>query len=359
MGFFSFIRNTKIGKYIKLSMAHFNYTLQYRPASELLAEVKNDLSNYDVFGYIDSSQLIRVIIYKMYELGLRIYQNKDVVLEVKNHEVKLPDFFLAYNFGFICYDGVMLNYQGVLGKTMETVDVKDDPPIVYVDQNNVQQIGYVSLPPSNINTCSTSNQNFGLPAVGYMGDNKVVWFNECGGKYELIYKNNNYAVAYKRYIPLVLSNRYYDSNPLSKICSTCKFNVKPLDVGYNYPVKEYLEIRNGWAYLPNVKEATIYINYISLPYDDENKELLIPDNPIISQFLEYALKKKILENAVLNNNDVKAIQKLQLVEAGYREYMLKAHSLVNTPNFKEMMEVWRLNRKALEDKYFRINKINN
>jgi len=335
-------------------MAHFNYTLTYRPVSELLAEVKNDLSNYDVFGYIDSSQMVRVVIYKMYELGLRIYQHKEAILEVKNYEVRLPEFFLAYNFGFICYDSIEVNISSFLNTKMETLNTDEEPTIVYKDINGNPKYGYFPINDGNVDSCSTGDQNYGLPAEGYLGRHKIIYFNECGGKYELVYVNNNVATKFKNIKPLVLSNRYYDSSPISKICSNCKFNIKPLDVSYTFSDKEYIQISNGYGYLPNVKEATIYINYVSLPYDDETKELLVPDNPIISQFLEYALKKKILENVVMNNNDIKAAQKIQLIEQNYREYMLKAHSLVNTPNFKEMMDVWKLNRKAMELKYFKM-----
>jgi hypothetical protein len=304
-------------------MSHFKHSLGYRPVSELISEVKYDLSNYDNFGYIDSYQIARLVLYKMYEIGLRIFQHKEMITEVKNHYFNLPIFFVTYNFGFVCFKKEeCLDNSLCISQTTCDIDNKN-------------------LPANNEFICSEGDQR--------------IFFNSCGGAFQMVCKKNNVVRTFKNIKPLVLSNRYYDSGPLSRICRNCNFNINPLDVGYAFNDKVYLEIYDKkMGFLQQVKEATVYINFVSVPYDYENKELLVPDNPIISQYLEYAIKKKVMENVVLNNNDTGAAQKLQLIEQGYREYSNKAHALVNTPNFKEMADVWKMNRLALERKYYHI-----
>ena len=57
----------------------------------------------------------------------------------------------------------------------------------------------------------------------------------------------------------------------------------------------------------------------------------------------------IIENLAINGEDV--AQRLQLIIPNYREARNNALSLVNTPNFKEMQDIWWTNRKAQYFKY--------
>jgi hypothetical protein len=52
----------------------------------------------------------------------------------------------------------------------------------------------------------------------------------------------------------------------------------------------------------------------------------------------------------MNGEDVG--QKLQLVEGRYKVARNYALSIVNTPNFSEMRELWEMNRRAQYAKYY-------
>ena len=57
-----------------------------------------------------------------------------------------------------------------------------------------------------------------------------------------------------------------------------------------------------------------------------------------------------MENLYLNGEDV--AQRMQLIEQRVRTARNAALSLVNTPNFREMAQVWWTNRKAMYGKYY-------
>jgi hypothetical protein len=88
--------------------------------------------------------------------------------------------------------------------------------------------------------------------------------------------------------------------------------------------------------------------------EDEDGNLLVPDHELLNEYYEYGLKRKILE--ILFFDDENVSNKLQLIEARYREARNKAMSLVNTPNFSELEGVWRANRKAMYDRYYNMFK---
>ena len=76
---------------------------------------------------------------------------------------------------------------------------------------------------------------------------------------------------------------------------------------------------------------------------------MVPDHALLNEYYEYSLKKRIIENLAINGEDV--AQRLQLIIPNYREARNNALSLVNTPNFKEMQDIWWTNRKAQYFKY--------
>ena len=70
----------------------FNYTLRYRTFDQLLEDVTVDFNTFALENMIEPQTLIKVARRLNYDLGLRINQTKEVVLEVCHGKVKLPDF---------------------------------------------------------------------------------------------------------------------------------------------------------------------------------------------------------------------------------------------------------------------------
>jgi hypothetical protein len=107
-------------------------------------------------------------------------------------------------------------------------------------------------------------------------------------------------------------------------------------------------IKDGYLFT-SIEEGNVYINYQAHLQDDDGN-LLVPDHDLLNDYYEYAVKKRILENLFMNGEDVAS--RLQLVNAELRVSRNAALSLVNTPNFAEMRQLWEANRKAQYGKFY-------
>ena len=84
--------------------------------------------------------------------------------------------------------------------------------------------------------------------------------------------------------------------------------------------------------------------------EDNEGNLLVPDHDLINEYYEYAFKSRILENLYINGEDV--AQRMQLIEQRLRGARNNAKSVVNTPNFAELRQIWSANRKAMYSRYY-------
>lgn len=281
---------------------NYNYTLKYRSFDSLLEDVKLDLRSLATDGTIDPAQLLKVAIRVNYDLGLRIYMTKERLLEVCKNRVRLPDDFYVMNFALLC------------GQATYTFA----PP----QGTNVQEVTPEWRPWVEQNYCS----NVSLPE-------QPVCLTQCGTSYQLIQVVNTQTRTYDHFLPIRFKNSQY-------VDCDCP--------NLNYLAKDEAYIKDGWIYT-NFEEGNVYINYQGTLEDSEGN-LMVPDHPYLNEYYEYALKKRILENLLMDGSNVTA--QLQLVMQEYRAARNNALSVVNTPNFSEMEKVWAMNRKAMYGKYY-------
>jgi hypothetical protein len=323
----------------------FNYTLKYRTFDQLLEDVTIDLHTFALENMIEPQQLIKLARKLNYELGLRLNQTKEAILDVTHHKVKLPDDFYTFNFGMICGDfKEIVGYDGIAGGT------------------NIQEVPYREFPatvdtcaPATVN-CRTCNSNpcnhtaaceLNCPIVDPIptafdplnptGNTCIaprVFMNCKGEKYELIQVvNSSVTRSYKALKPL----RMKTSQEIECDCPNLYYNTA--DQGW---------IKYGFLNT-TFETGKVYLNYQG-DMSDDNGNLLVPDHELLNEYYEYALKARILENLFLNGEDVS--QRIQLIEAKLRPARNQAISLVNTPNFKEMEDMWWTNRRAMYGKYY-------
>jgi hypothetical protein len=323
----------------------YNYTLRYRTFDQLLEDVTIDLNTLALENMIEPQQLIKVARRLNYDLGLRINQTKEVVLEVCHGKVKLPDDFYTFNYAFICADRVeSVGYGGMVGGT------------------NIQEVPYQETP-STVNTCApdtvncrTCNSNpcnhtaacdLNHPIVDPIptsydpnnpyGDTCIaprVFMNCKGEKWELVQVvRSGMHRTYRSLIPL-------------KMRASENIDCDCPNLYHNTPDQGWLK---GGFLFTTFETGNVYLNYQG-ELVDETGNLMVPDHELLNDYYEYALKKRILENLALNGEDV--AQRLQLILPEFRIARNNALSLVNTPNFKEMEKVWWTNRKAQYGKYY-------
>lgn len=277
--------------------------LKYRTLNDLINEVSTDLTMYSSEGMIEPAQLIKVAQRVNYDLGLRINNTKETVLEITHKKAKLPDDFYVLNYAYLCYNETKTS-RVLAGRETENV-------IIGRSGGNCTVCHHPEDDCNCEGTYVTECQN---------GERILV---------QVVEKRKYEVKTYNHFAKFTIAENTGLKNALN--------NVEP--TGY---------IKNGYIYT-NVETGNLFISYQGA-LEDEQGNLLVLDHPLINEYYEYALKQRLLENLYMNGEDV--VQKLQLVEQRLRAARNNALSIVNTPDFAEMYELWQTNRKALYFKYY-------
>jgi len=322
----------------------FNYTLKYRTFDQLLEDVSIDLNTFSLENMIEPQTLIKTVRKINYELGLRINQTKEVILEVTHGKVKLPDDFYVFNFALLCGTYTVNTGYNIGGTNIQEVPYVEVPSTVDVCSPIT-----VNCRTCNANPCNnTAGCDLNHPIVDPIpvaydplnpyGDTCIpprVFMNCKGDKYELIQivGGGGETRTYSSTAPL----RMRTSQEIECDCPNLYWNTS--DEGW---------LKGGFLFTTR-DTAKVYLNYQGA-MEDENGDLLVPDHDLINEYYEYAFKSRILENLYLNGEDV--AQKMQMVEQRLKAARNAALSLVNTPNFRELQNVWLANRKAMYGRYY-------
>jgi hypothetical protein len=284
-----------------------NTELKYKKFDDLLNDVAIDFRLYNNEGLIEPAQLIKIAQKINYDIGLRIHQTKEVLLEIEHNKTKLPDDFYVFNYGYYCHQYKI-----------------EDPYIKGRQTENVIVPKNVFLNGELCNRCQQT-QNDCMCNVTYSvecqtGEKIFVQVHQKINKEYRIYEH---------------TERIYISADSGKHAAL-----------ENHKKSGY--IKNGYIYT-NFDCGKILISYQGA-LEDENGNLLVLDHPMINEYYEYALKERILENLYIEGEDV--AQKLQYIKQQLREARKYALTIVNTPDFAEMLQLWTMNRKAQYSKYY-------
>ena len=321
----------------------FNYTLKYRTLDQLLEDVMVDFQVYALENMIDPQTLIKVARRCNYDLGLRINQQKEVLLEVEHGKVKLPDDFYTWNFAFICGDYTVHTGYDIGGTNIQEVPYREVPSTV--DQcapprvncsvcnanpcNHTAGCSVNTLPGNYIPDAYDPNNPYGDTCI-----RPRVFMNCKGEKYELI---QIMPTGQTRQFTTLLPLRMKPSQNIECECP---------NLYYNTPNQGW--IKNGYLYT-TLNTCKVYVNYQGELEDDEGN-ILVPDHAMLNDYYEYALKQRIIENLFMNGEAVS--NKIELIEQRYRVARNQALNIVNMPNFEEMKKLWWANRRAQYGKYY-------
>lgn len=311
------------------------YTLKYKTFDQLLSEVKSDFESYNLEDLIKPQQFIKVAKRVNYELGLKINKTKNTVLEVEFGRTKLPDDFLIANYvlGLGDYESISPVIQGTHVEQVNlsaptyqpgvaSIDICATPPACPIPEPSCPDPCEPCQAPSpcGCNTCNCST-----------------WVNCKGDTMTLIqkikYETRRWTEFYK--IRLVGQPDFYD----------------PMCPNLNWSSDITAFIRDGYIWT-SFKTGKIYLNYQGLLEDDEGN-ILVLDHDYINEFYEYAFKERLVENLLANNETVNP-NLIGRIDAKLRAARNNSLSIVNTPNFSELRDMWESNRKAMFNKYYKM-----
>lgn len=277
--------------------------IKYRTFDELISEVSTDFTIYNNEGLIEPAQLIKVAQRVNYDLGLRINGTKNTMLTIEKNKIRLPDDFYVANYAHLCFKAEVC-----------------------------------SRVPSGRHT---ENEIVGVTSKGCSKCKKPE--TECGCQYTYVQECQNGENIFVK----VVEKRKYEIRTFENF-HRFEFSTERAEcdaLKRNYPTGY---IKNNYIYT-NVEKGDLFLSYQGA-LEDEEGNLLVVDHPMINEYYEYAIKQRILENLYIAGEDV--VQKMQLVEQRLRAARNNALTIVNTPDFAEMLQLWRTNRKAMYGKYY-------
>ena len=293
----------------------YNYTLRYRTFDQLLDACRIDFSQYDLTNYIEPQQLIKIAKKVNYDLGLRIMGTKETLLEVKKGKVRLPPDFYVLNYALVC-DSVTVHQAMPQGTHIEERKVIPEykqigPAIIDPCTDGTVNCQTCGIP---CNTCTCAKLPAACPALpdgqSYCAKPRLI-LNCKGDTFELVQIVNTVERTFKRLWPLRLL-----TNNQTIACDCPNLYVKS-------PENAWIQ---GDFLFTNMETANIYISYQG-QLEDEDGNLLVPDHDLLNEYYEYAIKARILENLIMNDEPVG--QKLKIVEERLRVAKSSANTLVN------------------------------
>ena len=293
-----------------MSLSH-----KYRTFNQLLEDVSVDFSTYALEGMIEPQQLIKVAQRVNYDLGLKIQQSKEVVIDVEHNKGQLPSDFTALNYAFVCSNYKVVNTapSGTHTDTTQPTWVPEPgSPATCSSPADCKDVCVVK-------TCPTTNEK---------------GTTTYSGEYMIIQKMNSSSYReFTSFFPLRITSTSHVS------CECPNLNTQSDNVA---------EIQDGYL-LTTFTTAKIYISYQGA-LENNDGDLLVLDHPYCNEYYEYAIKERILENMLFAGENV--AQQLGLVQAKLKASRNNALSFVNTPDFEDYRKIWEVNRRAQYSNYY-------
>ena len=280
---------------------------KYRTFDQLMEDVSIDFSNYALEGMIQNAQLIKVATRVNYDLGLKIHRTKEVIIDVEHGKGQLPSDFAYINYGFLCGE-YKINNTLPSGTHVETFN----------------DVPYVPAP-TEVDNCGDSPTCKDVCVIKTCNDNN---------EYQLIQR-----IGPEQYRTFSAWTQLRIQDVNDKVCYCPELGAQAPDIA---------EIKDGYL-ITSFTTGKVYLSYQGA-MENDNGELLVLDHPYCNEYYEYAMKQRILENMIFQGENVS--QQLGLIEQRLRAARNNALSLVNTPNFREMAQMWWINRKAMYSKYY-------
>lgn len=225
-----------------------NKTFELRPVVELFSIVKNDFKKLDEEGLIDDGTLIKTIMHCNDRLGIYIRDVKQVCIPVYEYQAKLP-----LNFEKLYFVAALrATNTSIIANALSPLENNFDRDIVYEAELDRETIGGVD----NYNVIIKRTPNVTVHTEG-------------------------------SWVTLSLSK-----SSLPQCHVNCPNTKKP--------GKYEISIDGDTIHTP-FRSGELYLMYIGT-MQDEFGNILFPFHPMITPYYEWALKEKVLLDAIFNSD---------------------------------------------------------
>ena len=278
--------------------------LKYIPLSKIIASVKNDFSSIDDQGFIDESRIIKIVALCNEKLGIRIREKRECFLPVRNFHADLPADFgkVVFTCAVETNSFGLSNYRDPFNNTV-TLEMREEA------------------------RCQAS---LSVVTQGCERNCPMQVIKRCG---------EDLITTYTNIIPLTLSK--VSDNNIDPLC----FNKKK--------GKYQIDINEETIDLP-FREGELYFMYFTNLQNEEG-ELVVPFHPLLSNWYEWCIKEKILQDMMFNS-DGDVVNKLKYASQEKAKYWLDALSFVSDPFYKELQQIQHRKELAFYNQYYNLIK---
>ena len=237
--------------------------------SEFFAEVENTFSTYHETGDIDFISVKGWVISCLREFGKNICEQREAIVEVKNSQATLPETFKSL---ILALDLTECGYE-IKG---DKEKIKDS----FIYRERIEQAGYYDW----------VDHSFKTNGSGKLITEAIVVNNQCVE----FYHKPNYLSVVKGF-----KKDSFDVDCLNLHPSIRNAHSNQISINKN-------------TLQANFKNGRIYIQYNSLPFSEEDDEVMIPyiTTGDIEKYIENYVKIKIAESLILGNKNPTNIQPL-------------------------------------------------
>ena len=277
---------------------------KYIKFNDVLNSVKSDLHVFDNNTLILEDRLLKVIYHCNEKLGLRLNKSKQILLEVKNGKADLPfDFY---------------KIEMLFATAVTTVP------------------NYIQLIPGNkaeYTTCPNVS-NAPILKIDKMGCKDIC----CNDMFIVRQPQIQREIEVKTFIPLSMSKR----------CNDFCTNYSP----QGNVRSEYAVDLEDNIIKTSFKEGQIFLCYIGT-LEDEDGLPMIPFHPLLNEYYEWSLKKKILED-VFMNSEADVDKKLQYANQMQKDAYLEAWQFTGYPEYRELENVHQRYSQEFYNKWYKM-----
>ena len=277
---------------------------KYIKFEDVLNSVKSDLHLFDNNALILEDRLLKVIYHCNEKLGLRLNKAKQILLEIKNGYAELPQDFYKIEMLFATAVTKVPNHlQLIPGNKAEytTCPQKNNGPVM-----KVSSVG-------------------GKPAC-------------CTDMFIVRQPQVQREIQIKTFIPLTMSKRCND------LCT----NYSPQG---NIQSEYAIDLEDN-IIKTSFKEGQIFLCYIGT-LEDKDGLPMIPFHPLLNEYYEWSLKKKILED-VFMNSEADVDKKLQYANQMQKDAYLEAWQFTGYPEYRELEKAYERYSQEFYNKWYKI-----
>jgi len=271
---------------------------EHRPMEELIALVRRDFRKFDQEGLIDEGNLVKTVMYCNEKLGLHIREIREIDKPVYNYKAELPlDFEKLY---YVC---ALRATNTLITENVNPFDNNFDQDIIYDAKLDRDSLGCVE----------------------------------------------NYQVVIKRETNTTIHNygTWVELDVDDKSKKFCHIDCPNKRRKGRYTVT----IEEDHIDVP-FKAGELYIMYVGAMRDEEGN-LTFPFHPMITPYYEWAIKEKLLSDAIFNSDAPNLGELYKLAVQEKTKAWVDAHNFTMSEGYKKFKDRQRKKELGWYNQYFR------